>query len=197
MQNIKYDNFVGIYDNFFSDDLCDALIQHFDWCAENNRTHGRPDKEKLKNDSAIFLNAESMQEINFRYTNLPSHISNFNDIFWDVCYADYLKKYSVLSDYDRHTIFTYKIQKTNPGEGYHLWHSEHGNREFSVRVGVYILYLNDVEEGGETEFLYLSKRINPKKGRLLIFPPNYPWAHRGNPPLTGSKYIMTGWMELT
>jgi hypothetical protein len=79
--------------------------------------------------------------------------------------------------------------------GYHIWHSEDGDKNFAFRVGVYILYLNDVAEGGETEFLYLSKRIAPKKGRLIIFPPNYPWTHRGNPPLSGEKYILTGWTE--
>ena len=95
------------------------------------------------------------------------------------------------------TIYSYKIQRTDPTGGYHVWHSEDGGKHFALRVGVYLLYLNDVEEGGETEFLYLSKRIKPTKGTLLIFPPNYPWAHRGNPPISNSKYIMTGWTEYT
>ena len=30
-----------------------------------------------------------------------------------------------------------------------------------------MMYLNDVEEGGETEFLYLAKRFKPIKGRML------------------------------
>jgi hypothetical protein len=52
-----------------------------------------------------------------------------------------------------------------------------------------------VEEGGETEFLYLSQRVKPKTGRLVIFPSGYVHTHRGNPPLSGEKYIMTGWIE--
>ena len=59
----------------------------------------------------------------------------------------------------------------------------------------FTLYLNDVEEGGETEFLYLSRRIEAKVGRLAIFPASFEYTHRGNPPISNEKYILTGWVE--
>jgi hypothetical protein len=191
----SYDNFVGIYDGAFSDAFCDSLAAHFEWCQKNNRTFRRPEDERIKKDDSTCLNPHSPQEINFAHPNVQGLLQEFNYQFWDVCYKEYLDTYSVLRDYTQHTIYTYKIQKTLPGGGYHVWHAEDGSVEFSRRVGVYLLYLNDVNEGGETEFLYFSKRIAPKKGRLIVFPPNFPWAHRGNPPLSGEKYIMTGWLE--
>ena len=60
---------------------------------------------------------------------------------------------------------------------------------------VAILYLNTVKEGGETEFLYQRTRISPKQGTLILFPPSWTHTHRGNPPLSGNKYILTTWME--
>jgi len=57
------------------------------------------------------------------------------------------------------------------------------------------LYLNDVEEGGETEFLYVKRRVSAKKGRFVLWPAGFTHTHRGNPPLSGEKYIMTGWVE--
>ena len=195
MKKITYDNFVGIYENFFSEEFCDNLIKHFEWCHQNNKTFGRPESEKYKKDDSVCLDPNNPQEVSFMLQHITQYLGEFNTVFWDECYKDYLTKFSVLADYDRHTIFTYKVQKTLPGGGYHIWHCEDGTQNYSRRTGVYLLYLNDVEEGGETEFLYFSKRIKPKKGTLLIFPPNYPWAHRGNPPLSGEKYIMTGWVE--
>ena len=59
----------------------------------------------------------------------------------------------------------------------------------------YTIYLNDVEEGGETEFLHQSVRVKPKTGRIVFWPAGYPFVHRGNPPLKGEKYIMTGWLN--
>ena len=114
---------------------------------------------------------------------------------WDECYPSYVRDIDILTQFTSHTIFTYKVQKTIPSGGYHIWHCEHGDKCFSRRIAAYILYLNDVVEGGETEFLYQRKRIAPTEGSLVIFPASYTHAHRGNPPLRGSKYIMTGWIE--
>jgi hypothetical protein len=57
-----------------------------------------------------------------------------------------------------------------------------------------MFYLNDVEEGGETEFLYLNTKIKPVKGTLVYFPTHFPFVHRGNIPISDDKYIMTGWI---
>ena len=195
MKKINHDNFVGIYDNYFSPEYCQSLIDHFEWCQKTNRVYGRDTAERFKSDNSTNLNSVSPAELTFSFPNLQGYLEEFNSTFWDQCYTDYRTTYSTLNDYDQHTVSSYKIQKTLPTQGYHIWHCEDGSIPLSRRIGTYILYLNDVEEGGETEFLYLSKRIAPKAGRLLIFPPNYPWTHRGNPPLSGVKYIMTGWIE--
>jgi hypothetical protein len=197
MKNADIDNFVGVYDGYFSPMFCDSLIKYFEWCSGNNKTFGRPDQESIKKDDSTLLNPIYTNEIDYSVNHLSGFMEEFNSVFWGECYKHYTDTYSVLANYETHTIFTYKVQKTKPSGGYHIWHCEGGEKQHSRRCGVYILYLNDIEEGGETEFLYLSKRVKPKQGRLVIFPPNYPWAHRGNPPLTGDKYIMTGWMEFS
>ena len=58
----------------------------------------------------------------------------------------------------------------------------------------WMVYLNDVEEGGETEFLYQKRKVKPKKGTILIWPGGYTHLHRGNPPMS-DKYIATGWWQ--
>ena len=194
---VEHDNFVGVYDDAFSGEFCQSLINHFEWCQSNNRTYGRPNRQVIKDDSSTNLEPNSPTELAFMGAHIPNFINEFNEGFWGTCYADYRKMYSVIDQSGQHTIFTYKIQKTVPGGGYHIWHCEDAERTHMGRLGVYILYLNDVAEGGETEFLYLSKRVKAKQGRLVIFPPNYPWAHRGNPPLSGTKYILTGWTEFS
>ena len=32
-----------------------------------------------------------------------------------------------------------------------------------------MIYLNDIEDGGETEFLYQGVRVPPVKGRLIVW----------------------------
>jgi hypothetical protein len=89
----------------------------------------------------------------------------------------------------------WKVQKSVVGQGYHVWHYEGDTRITCNRLLAWILYLNDVEEGGETEFLYHPKRIKPKAGTLILWPSAFTHTHRGNPPISNTKYIVNGWVE--
>ena len=89
-----------------------------------------------------------------------------------------------------------KLQKTPVSGGFHQWHYEDGRPSQSSRMLAWTIYLNDVKEGGETEFLYQSERVKPVKGRTVIFPAGFMHTHRGNPPISNDKYILTGWFNL-
>ena len=103
-----------------------------------------------------------------------------------------IKNYIGINNFEYTSI---KIQKTLPSQGYHMWHVEKGpGLDYLRRALAFTIYLNDIEEGGETEFLYQSTRVKPKKGRIAIWPASFPYVHRGNPPLSGEKYIMTSWL---
>ena len=64
----------------------------------------------------------------------------------------------------------------------------------SGRYLVFLWYLNDVAEGGETEFCDLGIKIAPRTGRLLMFPPYWMFQHAGRPPLSGDKYILSTYL---
>ena len=192
------ENFIRAYPNVLSQQFCKGVIDYFTWCEKNNRTFERTETtSNFKKDTSSNLNPSNFWEISFASENLSGFLGEFNDVFWNSCYNNYLKEFDTLNSYSRHTIFSYKIQKTLPSGGYHVWHCENGTPEFGRRLGVYIAFLNDVYEGGETEFLYQRLRIPPTRGTIVIFPAGFTHTHRGNPPLKGSKYIMTGWIEFS
>ena len=56
-------------------------------------------------------------------------------------------------------------------------------------------YLNDVQDGGETEFPMFGLKVNPEKGKTLIWPAEWTHAHLGAVVKKGNKYIITGWMH--
>lgn len=87
-----------------------------------------------------------------------------------------------------------KLQKTPIRGGFHDWHCESGDIATIDRCIVWMVYLNDFPEGeGQTEFLWQGIKVQPKSGRLLIWPAFFTHVHRGNPVYSHPKYIATGW----
>jgi len=191
----KIENFIGTYDNYIMDEECDKAIKLFE---EQDRFHNTLNRKKFENsdslrkkDTQFFAHAKN---IDTWWTNLRTLIVNF-----EIAFNHYITTTGADAVFN-HEPFHYtqlKIQKTLPGEGYHVWHTEHHvGFETEPRAFAYSIYLNDVEDGGETEFLNQSIRVKPKKGRIAIWPAGFPYVHRGNPPLKGEKYILTSWMLL-
>ena len=190
--NVTISKFVGIFENAFSKEYCDNLIKSYDIAIEAGFGRTRQDDENFsklqKADTQLYNQADNIQ--------IPvPNVNEFNEVFWGKCYPSYEKEFPPLKESGRHSSYSFKMQKTDLREGYHIWHYESGNRECCQRLLTWMLYLNDVEEGGETEFLYQSMRIKPKQGTLLIWPAAFTHTHRGNPPLSNVKYVVTGWTE--
>ena len=84
--------------------------------------------------------------------------------------------------------------------GYFHWHSEHyphpndPNQDSLHRTLLWMVYLNDVEEGGETDFFFQKLKSKPKQGTLVIAPAGFTHTHRGNKPISSDKYIFTSWV---
>lgn len=193
-QNYSFEikDFIGVFNNFMPKEYCKNIINVVEKNIEFGYGRNRKQEENLnsieKDDTSLFLSSEQMQ--------VDKRIAfDFIQEFWKTAYSLYSEKYSVLKNSGGHSIYYLKLQKTLPGQGYHTWHYESSAREVCQRLLTFILYLNDVEEGGETEFLYLGKRIKPTTGTLILWPTSFTHTHRGNPPLNEIKYILTGWIE--
>jgi hypothetical protein len=109
--------------------------------------------------------------------------------------SDYISRHelamSKLDPFRLHSHFN--MQRYNPGEGFSMWHCERGSIGFLNRVLVWAVYLNTVEDRGETEFLYQHHFELAEEGKLLIWPADWMYLHRGVPSPTQVKYILTGW----
>ena len=95
--------------------------------------------------------------------------------------------YKALSEIKNDT--GYQIQRTQPGD-YYIWHHD----QTTSRLVTFIWYLNDVKDGGYTEFID-GTRIQPEAGKLIIFPSTWDFLHRGVSPKTETKYLCTGWVH--
>ncbi|TPV96482.1 MAG: 2OG-Fe(II) oxygenase [Myxococcales bacterium FL481] len=65
-----------------------------------------------------------------------------------------------------------------------------------TRVFALILYLNDVADGGETEYPVQGVKVAPRAGRFAIFPCTWTYPHRGCTPLSNDKFIINNFLCL-
>lgn len=200
--DISYNNFVGRYDNVFPEGYCQYMINEFNRLESQHVGHNRLQAEGThahkKDDVHI--------EYSLKFEMYPHEPFQCNEgtmhpvkLFYDGlqrCFDEYTTEYSTLRNSGNIKGAAMKMQRTPPGGGYHIWHSEQGPEENANRCLVYILYLNTLEpqEGGETEFLYQRTRIAPVENTLIIWPAAFTHTHRGNTVLGDrDKYIITGW----
>ena len=143
--------------------------------------------------------------VNDYRTSKTSDLNYFKDPF----YLNIDKKISNLMNLEPFFGETMQAQKYEVGEYYkeHYDFFSPFNHEFKTycewmgqRTWTTMIYLNDVEEGGETYFKYLNLKIKPKKGLLIAWNnlyingfPNYKTMHEALPPKKESKYIITKW----
>jgi hypothetical protein len=128
-----------------------------------------------------------------------------NRLLYEALYANiliYLKQ--INPDAGRYRVFPtnclteslFMIQKYQKNKGKYIYHNDSQIESSKYRVITFIWYLNDVEEGGETEF-WGEYRVKPEKGKLVLFPASWTFPHCGKMPISHDKYIVTGWLYIS
>jgi hypothetical protein len=89
----------------------------------------------------------------------------------------------------------YKIQHYKRNEGHFKWHFDAlGPGGWDRQLAV-IIYLNSVEDGGETCFYRQDLKVRPVAGSALFFPPFWTHMHCGEVPRSGDKYIISSFIR--
>lgn len=203
MMEPDFEDFIMIQDGLFSAAECREMIESFEAMSAAGFTSnggvgyghdGGFELGRRKDEVAYSTHLCAPQNKSTGITELKGMQTAHLDIMQRIgaCWNMYAARYGVS---DQVRLQDAKWQKTEPGGGFHIWHYERGPNEYASRIAVWMVYLNDVEDGGETEFLHQQKRYNPKAGTLVLWPAGYTHIHRGNPPLKEDKYILTGWVE--
>ena len=197
--NVLHKDFIGYYRNVYPEGYCQHLINEFNMFESKGVGLNRQDSENAlrheKDDHQLYLNVNTT---NFSEFNGNSSIDMFFNGLQE-CFNEYSNKYSTLKHCGHIRGTDMKMQRTRPGQGYHIWHAEQSSSNTANRILTYMLYLNTLPEdgAGETEFLYQQQRVKTEENLLLVWPAAYTHTHRGNPVYgLQDKYIVTGWFYI-
>ena len=146
-------------------------------------------RETVRKSTDISILRHDLEDESFR--DVSSYIEHLK-----VCYLDYLEQWDVLKSFlPKVHIGRFNIQKYDEGGHFGMLHSERTSLGTLHRMHAWMTYLNDVSNGGETEFPMFGLKVKPEKGKTLIWPAEWTHAHMGAVVETGKKYIITGWMH--
>ncbi len=181
---MQQSDFFGIYDDALSEEFCSNLIKKFE--QDDRKAKGKVGKMGM-NDAVDTTVKDTVELI------LDNDKPEWKGEF-DIIVAS-LKKYLPLymekwKESLKVAIYPelFKVTKYEIG-GKFTMHSDNigGN---ATRVITAIWYLNDVMEGGETEYPWQNISVKPKAGRFLLCPVGRTHIHQGKPPLSNPKYMV-------
>lgn len=184
---------IELYEDFLSDQECEEIK--------------KLSKEKLENSTVVDYDTGGGQEKNeyrnSKNTSLDGKLYPF--------VKDIETRISKLFKIDQNRFEPLTVINYQPGEYFKPHHdffheNPNGKNDYMKyggnRVGTVIIYLNDVEEGGETNFPNLGLSFFCKKGNLIYF--NYDYKdqtlkdktlHQGVPTISSEKWITTTWIR--
>ena len=183
-------HFIGCW-KIKKENLCKEVINFF----ENNKTKqfqgvtsgGKDILKKSRTDLQIKPN--DLKDP--KYLIIKEYIDEVHK-----CYLDYLEQWpflkKMLKDID---IGSFNIGKYQKGDHFSVTHTERSGLNNLHRLFAWMTYLNDVEDGGQTNFTHYNVKIKPEEGKTLIWPAEWTHAHTGEILKSGTKYIVTGWMH--
>lgn len=177
-KNFVMGEFIKIYDNVLDLNICKSLINLFDISGF---------KEIVSNKGT-----PNFTQLNINQKN-PEHVKHLSHSTLNVL-SLYKKDLSEYTRWYPPRIFLeeFRIKKyhCNSHDRFDL-HVDVEDYKSAKRYLAFLYYLNDDFTGGETEFPHHNKKIVPKQGSVIVFPPNWQYPHAGLRVNKGVKYIMS------
>lgn len=169
-----------VLEDVLSAEECDALIALASDRMQRSRIGGAHTVSDIRTSSSMFLEESE----NAWVETIEARLSELMQV--PLSHAEPLQ------------VLHYK-----PGEQYKLHYDYFTSDSVANnRISTLVMYLNDVEEGGETCFPLLQLSVAPKKGSAVYFEYFYTdtrlnelTLHAGNPVVTGEKWVATQWMR--
>lgn len=179
-------HYVQYFDNALEPEFCGRMIESFNRLS---RFHARSGRSVMTH-----LEESAWTELN---------VTKVGDASFETFFREQAMHYLVL--YNERVTLRLPVPPRNRFENLRIkrYSVDAGDRfqphfdaldYCSNRYMVFLWYLNDVGEGGETEFCDMGLRIEARQGRLLMFPPYWMFQHAGLPPRSNDKYMISTYL---
>ncbi|TXC92200.1 2OG-Fe(II) oxygenase [Metabacillus litoralis] len=173
---------IVVLGNVLSDEECDDLISLSKDRIQRSKIGNSRSTEELRTSSSMFFQDGESEVV----TRIEKRLSQIMSMPFDHAEGLQILNYKIGQEYKAHFDFF----------------SSTSNAVSNPRISTLVMYLNDVELGGETYFPKLNFSVSAKKGMAVYFEYFYNdqtlnelTLHGGAPVLIGDKWAATQWMR--
>jgi hypothetical protein len=179
-------HYIRIYDGDLEPAFCQRMIDSFNSLGRYHQPKGRGRRAGLEDSAWTELNVTNLSDesfLGFFRARIDLALDRYNrDVGLDIGVPNSPKTSELI------------LKRYRVGVDEEFQQHFDSIHEVANRYFVLLWYLNDVTEGGETEFRQLDVRVAARQGRLLVFPPYWMYQHAGRPPRSGEKYILSTYL---
>jgi prolyl 4-hydroxylase len=175
--------FVQCFDQAFAPDFCAQMLRSFESLARFHVRNGKGVRAGHDDSSWLELDITPFTDQGFQamlQDRMQTYLHQYNQA---------LNLPLPIPPSQRLDRLVIKRYQPGPADAFQVHFDALGS--LANRYLVFLWYLNDVEHGGETYFPTLDMAIQPKAGRLLMFPPYWMFQHEGKAPRSGEKFIFS------
>jgi len=171
---------IVVLENVLSDEECETLIEMSKNKMKRSKIGVSREINNIRTSSGTFLEESEV------VTRIERRIASIMNVPVENGEGLHILKYTVGQEYKAHYDFF----------------AENSAAANNNRISTLVMYLNHVEEGGETVFPKLNLSVSPKKGMAVYFEYFYQdesinklTLHGGAPVIKGEKWVATQWMR--
>jgi uncharacterized protein YutD len=172
----KLTDLIKIYDDAVNPETCAQTIKLFERYSDY---HERYDTDKKPSFTQMNLTSftRDTEDYSSKDKDLHQHLVNTFTTYASLYCTDLM----ITDEHPpQYALEELRIKRYTPTDDEFQEHVDVGNHNSARRYLAFFLYLNEVESG-ETKFPYLNLTVEPKPGRLVIFPPLWMFPHAGLP----------------
>jgi hypothetical protein len=182
----RLQDYVQTFDDALDANFCATMIDSFERLERFHQRNGRDCKPALADSAWTELNVTRLSDIGFQQS-------------FRARMDDYLERYNArvpltIAVPQRPRIEDLRMKRYRADAGDRFQPHFDAIDAATNRYLVFLWYLNDVADGGETEFCDLGLRVQARRGRLLMFPPYWMFQHAGRAPRSNDKYIVSTYL---
>jgi len=183
---LSLEHCIQVFDGALTPEFCAQMVQSFNRMSQFHVLNGRGQKRGFDASAWTELNISPLADTGmkgFFLKQIDDHLALYNQ-----------RLGLTLPVPTRPRIEDIRIKRYRVGADEKFEPHFDSMDDKANRYLVFLWYLNDVADGGETEFCNLGIKVAPRAGRLLMFPPYWMFQHAGLAPRSNDKYIVSTYL---